>query len=748
MKGEAKVNYFGFLKNDAIAGLVVFLVAIPLCLGIALASGAPLFSGLIAGIIGGTVVAFLSGSQTSVSGPAAGLSAVVLGAITSLGAFETFLLAVFLAGAIQAVAGVLKGGFIANYFPSSVINGLLAAIGIILILKQIPHAVGYDADAMGEFSFFQPDGQTTFSELGNILWAIEPGAAIIAAIGIGIMLFWDKIPALKKTMIPGALVVVAAGVVLNMIFKSIAPNFALGTEHLVSVPVSSSITGFFSFFTFPDFTQLGNMQVYIAAFTIAIVASLETLLNLEAVDKIDPHKRHSPPNRELLAQGVGNMASGLIGGLPITSVIVRSSVNIQSGGQTKMAAMFHGFLIIVAVALLPQALNMIPLAALAAILLMTGYKLAKIGLFKSMYAKGWNQFLPFIATVLAIVFTDLLIGICIGLVVGLFFILKNNLKTGFHIFKENHYTKETIRIQLPQITSFLTKAAFRKTLEEIPDHAEVILDAQDAEYIDNDILEAIRDFKDVNAPERNITLSLVGFKDKYEFEDRINYVNVVTKDVQQALTPQQALDILKQGNERFVNNEQIDKDLKHQMKTTADGQHPIAAVLSCIDSRTSTELTFDLGLGDIFSIRLAGNVANEDILASMEFACNVAGAKLIVVLGHTNCGAIKAACDGVKLGHLETLLEKVGPALEAETTTRENRTSKNEAFVNNVTRLNVESTMRYICDNSEILCGMLERGEIGIVGGVYDVKTGAITFTELKTKIDFRSEGKLAEQFA
>lgn len=746
MKGE-KVHYFGFLKNDLVAGLVVFLVAVPLCLGIALASGAPLFSGLIAGIIGGTVVAFLSGSQTSVSGPAAGLSAVVLSAIANLGAFETFLLAVFIAGAIQTVAGLLKGGFVANYFPLCVINGLLAAIGIILILKQIPHAVGYDADAMGEFSFFQPDGNTTFSELGNIFGAVEPGAIIIAALGIGIMLFWDKITFLKKTMIPAALVVVAVGVVLNMLFKSVAPNLALGAEHLVSVPVSSSITGFLSFFTFPDFTQISNPQVYIAAFTIAIVASLETLLNLEAVDKLDPHKRHSPPNRELLAQGVGNMASGLIGGIPVTSVIVRSSVNIQSGGQTKLAAMFHGFLIIVAVALLPQALNMIPLSALAAILIMTGYKLAKIGLFKSMYAKGWNQFLPFIATVLAIVFTDLLIGIFIGLTIGMLFILKNNLKSGFHIFKENHYTKETIRIQLPQIASFLSKAAFRQTLDEIPNKSEVILDANDTEYIDNDILEAIRDFKDVNAPERDISLSLVGFKDKYEFKDHINYVNVVTKELQQALTPQQALDILQQGNQRFVRNERQDKDLKHQMNSTAKDQHPIAAVLGCIDSRTSTELIFDLGLGDIFSVRLAGNVANKDIVASMEFACKVAGAKLIVVLGHTNCGAIKAACDGVKLGHLETLLQKVNPAIEAEKTTKENRTSQNETFVNNVTRLNVEHTMRYLCDNSDILCDMLEKGEIGIVGGVYDLKTGEITFTDLKTKINYRSEPTLAEQY-
>ncbi|MES2765161.1 MAG: carbonic anhydrase family protein [Bacteroidota bacterium] len=746
MSGEEKVNYLGFLKNDAIAGLVVFLVAVPLCLGIALASGAPLFSGLIAGIIGGTIVAFLSGSQTSVSGPAAGLSAVVLSAIANLGAFETFLLAVFLAGVIQAVAGILKGGFIANYFPSSVINGLLAAIGIILILKQIPHAVGYDADAMGEFSFFQPDGSTTFSELFNIVYAVEPGAVIIAALGIGIMLFWDKIPGVKKTLIPAALIVVAIGVVLNMIFKAVAPHLALGTVHLVSVPVSSSITGFFSFFTFPDFRQIGNYQVYITAFTLAIVASLETLLNLEAVDKLDPHKRHSPPNRELLAQGVGNMVSGLVGGLPVTSVIVRSSVNIQSGGQTKMAAVFHGFLIIVAVALLPQALNMIPLSALAAILIMTGYKLAKVGLFKSMYAKGWNQFLPFIATVLAIVFTDLLIGIIIGLVLGTIFILKNNMRSSFHMFKENHYTKETLRIQLPQITSFLSKAAFRETLQEIPSHSSVILDASDADFIDQDILEAVRDFQNVNAPERAIELSLIGFKEKYKLEDRINYINVVTKELQQSLTPQQALDILKQGNRRFIENERMDKDLKHQMLFTAKDQHPIAAILGCIDSRTSTELIFDLGLGDIFSIRLAGNVANEDIVASMEFACKVAGAKLIVVLGHTNCGAIKAACDGTKIGKIGLLLDKVQPAIDAEKITKENRTSKNETFVNNVTRLNVDNAMQYICSSSEILSDMLERGDIGIVGGVYDLKTGEIAFTELKTKIKFKSEAVSAMQ--
>ncbi|HYF04254.1 MAG TPA: bifunctional SulP family inorganic anion transporter/carbonic anhydrase [Patescibacteria group bacterium] len=735
---EMKGEYLRYIKNDSIAGLVVFLVAVPLCLGIALASGAPLFSGLIAGIVGGTVVAFLSGSQTSVSGPAAGLAAVVLSAINSLGAFETFLLAVVIAGAIQAVAGLLKGGFIANYFPSSVINGLLVAIGVILILKQIPHALGYDADAVGEFAFNQPDGSNTFSEFLNLFGRVDDGATIIALISFAILFFWGKIPALKKSIVPPALIVVVLGVVVSQLFKSIAPGLTISPEHLVSVPVSTSLGGFLEFFTFPDFTQITNYNVYIAAFTIAIVASLETLLNLEAVDKMDPHKRHSPPNRELLAQGIGNMTAGLIGGLPITSVIVRSSVNIQSGGRTKMSAIIHGFLILGVVAFVPQILNMIPLSALAVILIMTGFKLASATVFKKMYAKGWNQFIPFMATVLAIVFTDLLIGIVIGLAVGIFFILKSNMASSFHIFKENHYTKEVIRIKLPQITSFLSKAAFRQTLEEIPEHSEVILDATEADFIDNDIMEAIRDFQNVNAPERNISLSLVGFKEEYKLKDHTNYVNVVTEEVQKTITPQMALEILKQGNERFVKNECIEKDFKHQMRTTAQGQYPMAAVLACIDSRTSTEIIFDLGLGDIFSVRLAGNVANEDVIGSLEFSCKVAGAKLIVVLGHTNCGAVKAACDHTQLGNITKLLDKIQPAINAEVTTREGRNSKNADFVMNVTKLNVENTMRYICEHSEILAEMLEKGEIGIVGGVYDVKTGVVNFTELRTNIVYQ----------
>ena len=399
------------LKNDIPASIVVFLVALPLCLGVALASGAPLLSGILAGIIGGIVVGILSKSHTSVSGPAAGLAAVVLAAITQLGNFNVFLLAVCLAGLIQLAAGIAKVGFIANFMPTNVIKGLLAAIGIILILKQIPHAVGFDKDYEGDFSFFQQDGENTFSELLNIFKYFSWGAIIISGISILVMIFWDKTPLKRFKYLPASLVVVILGVLINLFFQKSFPSIALMQEHLVNIPAMDGIN---SLITMPDFKSIGNSQVWIVALTIAIVASIETLLNLEAVENLDPHKRVASPNKELVAQGVGNILSGLIGGIPITSVIVRSSVNINAGAETKMSAILHGLFLLLSLLLLSPVLNLIPLASLASILLLTGYKLAKISLFKDMYSKGLNQFIPFAVTVVAIVFTDLLVGVLIG----------------------------------------------------------------------------------------------------------------------------------------------------------------------------------------------------------------------------------------------------------------------------------------------------------------------------------------------
>lgn len=506
---DTSPGFFSHLNKDLPASVVVFLVALPLCLGIALASGAPPLSGIIAGIIGGVVVALLSGSPLGVSGPAAGLAVIVFNAILDLGAFETFLLAVVLAGVIQIILGFLKAGVIGYYFPSSVIKGMLAGIGVIIILKQIPHFFGYDADPEGDFEFFQVDGENTFSEIFKMLDFISPGAAIIGIVSLAVLILWEQ-PFMKKLslsrFIQGPLVAVVLGIGLNVVFAG--GTNALSAEQLVDIPVAESIGGFFGQFSFPDFSQIGNSAVWITAITIAVVASLETLLCVEATDKLDPLKRNTPTNRELLAQGAGNMFSGLIGGLPVTQVIVRSSANIQSGGVTKASAFFHGILLLICVASIPVVLNMIPLASLAAILLLVGYKLAKPATFKSMWAMGASQFIPFIVTIVGIVFTDLLIGIGLGMAVAVVHLLWNNYQTPYHFDAEKHVKGETIRIQLSEDVSFLNKASIENTLNHLPENAHVIIDESRAKTIHPDILEIIDNFQHVVAPRKGIRVEV------------------------------------------------------------------------------------------------------------------------------------------------------------------------------------------------------------------------------------------------
>ena len=506
---------FKNLKHDLPASLIVFLVAVPLCLGIALASGAPLFSGIIAGIIGGIVVGALSGSQLGVSGPAAGLAVIVLTAIQELGAFEIFLLAVVIGGVFQLLLGYAKAGIIGYYFPSSVIKGMLAGIGVIIILKQIPHAFGYDRDYEGSLSFNQPDGHNTFSELFYMLEAISPGALTITALSMLILILWEQ-PFMKKIklfkMIQGPLVVVTLGIVLNLIFQNI-PSLALNAEQVVAIPVPESISGFFGQFLFPDFTHITNPAVWITGLTIAVVASLETLLCLDATDKLDPFKRVTPANQELKAQGIGNILSGLIGGLPITQVIVRSSTNIQSGGRTKMSAIFHGVILLVSAMAIPTILNLIPLASLAAILFLVGYKLAKPALFKEMYSVGKSHFVPFMVTILGIVFTDLLTGIGLGLVVAIFYILYNNYKKPFLFESGTHITDGTIRLELAEDVTFINKANIQRALTQIPNDVNVIIDASKSINIDYDVIEIIEEFK-TNAELRGIDVKIIDRKTK------------------------------------------------------------------------------------------------------------------------------------------------------------------------------------------------------------------------------------------
>lgn len=726
--------------RDLIAGVVVFLVAVPLCLGIALASGAPLVAGLVSGIVGGILVGSLSGSQVSVSGPAAGLAAIVLAQISALGSFDAFLLAVVFAGALQVGLGLFKAGALANYFPTNVVKGLLAAIGVLLILKQLPHLVGFDKNPLADMAFLAPDGTNTFSQLGEALSAAVPGAALVGLISLAILILWDRTP-LKKSIVPGPLVAVVAGTVLSELLASWHSRLAIEASHLVAVPVLGAGETFFSALVqTPDFSRLADPAIYAAAVTLAVVASLETLLNIEATDRLDPQRRVTPRNRELLAQGVGNMAAGMIGGLPMTSVIVRSSVNVNAGSRTKLSAIFHGLLLLGSVLLLPGMLNRIPLATLAAVLIITGFKLASPAIFRSMWREGRGQFLPFVITVLAIVLTDLLIGILIGLGVSLASILVNNIRHGVRVVNETHVSGVVHRLELGDQATFLNRAQLAELLGGFKRGDQVLIDARTCDYIDSDILAMLHEFSEETAPARGIRLSLLGFQHHYPLRDTVQYVDVSTREVQASLTPAKVLALLREGNRRFVAGERLQRDLVRQVDATAGGQHPMAAILSCIDSRAPAELLFDLGIGDIFVARLAGNVASPKALGSLEFACRIAGAKLIVVLGHTRCGAVKATCDFIArdvdpveatgLTNLPAITEPISEAVHMEKMTVDNRDASNEIFVDRVATINVRNTIRWIQDNSPTLSEMILRGEIDIVGGMYNVSTGRVEFLD------------------
>ena len=512
-----KINLLANLKADFASGLVVFLVALPLCLGIALASGAPLFSGIIAGVVGGIVVGWLSQSHLSVSGPAAGLTAIVLTAITDFGAFDVFLLAVLLAGIMQLLLGFIKAGSISNYFPTNVIEGMLAGIGVIIFLKQIPHAFGYDPDYEGDMGFLQPDGENTFSELFSIVNHIQLGSIIITLISLAILIAWTKIEFLKKMkLVPAALVAVIVSVLLNEFFIQSGSSLAITKAHLVSLPVPTSLEEFKAIIITPDFTAITDSKVWIVAITIAVVASIETLLCIEAADRMDAQKRYTDTNVELKAQGVGNIVSSLLGGLPMTSVVVRTTANNAAGAKSKMSTIIHGLLLLISVLAIPAILNKIPLATLAAVLLLVDYKLANPKTIKHFWEKGKYQFIPFIATFLAVVFTDLLKGVALGMIISVIFVLKGNMKRAYFFRKEEYQDGDVIHIDLAQEVSFLNKAAIKSTLNTIPENSKVIINAEDTVYIAHDVLDLIKEFKKIRAKEENIKVKLVGFKKSYD----------------------------------------------------------------------------------------------------------------------------------------------------------------------------------------------------------------------------------------
>lgn len=505
-----------FQKNllaDAKAGVVVFLVALPLCLGIALACGVPLFSGIISGVIGGLLVTFFSGSKYSVSGPAAGLTAIVLSAISQLGSFEALLAATIFAGCVQLVLGLLKAGGIGNYIPNAVIKGMLAGIGIILIIKQIPHLFGYDKDPEGDQSFIQADGENTFSELIHMIDYITPGAVIIALVSFVIVYvtgkdFYKKNKILSA--IPGPLLIVIMGAVLTTIFKY-STRLNIDSQHLVNLPSIQSFQDLSNNLITPDFSLITESKFWVIVFTIAVVASLETLLGIEAIDKLDPDKNESNTNKELLAQGVGNVACGLLGGLPVTSVIVRSSANINAGAKSKVSVMMHAVLLLIAVLLLPTLLSLIPNAALAVILITTGYKLTKGAIFKEQWKFGIEQFLPFVVTITVMLFTDLLKGVCAGIIISVFYILKDNVKRSFEVSTDVINGEVYHLIKLPQHITFFNKGYLIKYFAKLPSNSKIIIDGSINKKINHDAKDVISNFIK-SSKTRNIKVELF----KYE----------------------------------------------------------------------------------------------------------------------------------------------------------------------------------------------------------------------------------------
>lgn len=535
---DVKFNLGDSLKSDIPAGIVVFLVALPLCLGISLASGAEPITGVLAGIVGGVIVGILSKSALGVAGPAAGIATLISGMLSlSYVSFETFLLIAFFAGLFQILFGVIKAGVIADYFPVNVVKGMLAAIGMLIVLKQIPHGLGHDADAEGELAFKQPDGSNTFMELINAVQKPHVGAIVITVISLGILLLWQsKFFKNNKflSLIPAPLIVVVFGILCNLGYDSWAPGLALHDNHLVSIPDFGSLSNFTSLLQHPDYhiltTPVAHYEgmadqirdVLVMSLKLAVVLSLQTLLSSEAADKLDPYKRVTPANQELIAQGIGNSISALIGGLPLTQVIVRSSANVNSGAKTKLSTVIHGVLLLLAVALIPNLLNMIPLACLAAILFMIGYKLASVNLFKHMYGLGMRQFIPFIVTIGAIILTDLLTGIIIGLIVSIFFILQNNRNNEpFDVkIKSSKIGKKTVYkavFFLHEEVTYLSKHILMTSLQDLPDESTIVVDGSESRFIAQDIIETLQDFEVSVAPRKGIDFT---FKHKPDLNTR------------------------------------------------------------------------------------------------------------------------------------------------------------------------------------------------------------------------------------
>jgi len=721
-------------KANLSSGLVVFLVALPLCLGIALASGAPLLSGIITGIVGGIIVGIVSGSQLAVSGPAAGLTTIVAAAILTLHSYETFLLSVVLAGVIQIILGLVKAGKVGLFFPSNVIKGMLAAIGIILILKQIPHAFGYDADAEGDFTFLQADKNNTFSEITNVLGKLNLGAIIIFAVSMVLLILWDTKAFKKVKALPGGLVVVVLSVLVALGLNSMPDAFHLRTNSFVKLPVLSGLGDFAGMLKFPDFSQLGNHDVWTIALTIAFVASLETLLSIEAVDKLDPQKRSTPLNRELIAQGVGNTISGLIGGIPLTAVIVRGATNVNAGAKTKFSTIFHGALLLFTVILIPTILNLIPLASLAAILIMVGYKLTKVKLFTDMYKAGWNQFTPFVITVAAIILTDLLKGVLIGMAVSIIFILVNATKDLIFSTESNTEKGKVKRLVLSEQVTFLNKAHLNEFFSNVIPGTSVWIDASQTRYIEQDCLEILQDFK-VRAAEQKISVTITGLKDHYSFLEAKSEVIAHDHDHDHDHGHQNYHDLFA-NNRKFI-ADKLHLDINYFSKLST-GQTPPYLIVGCSDSRAPLELITGAQPGEIFSQR---NIANQvipsdpNLMSVLQYAVEALKVQHVIVCGHYGCGGIKAAVAGGTngtldqwLGHVREIYRNHKEELEAITDP--------EMQHRRLVELNVEEQILHL-KSTAIVQNAIKRGQpLNIYGWVYDLTDGMLHDLQIQDKAE------------
>jgi carbonic anhydrase len=615
---------------------------------------------------------------------------------------------------------------------------MLSAIGLLLIIKLIPLALTFSQN-YHQLKNLLIEG---FEDGNNFLWMhlsfhFNSGAILISLLSLSLLIFLEKSPIKSLRTFPAAIIVIVLATLLNEYFVATHSILAQHNAHRVNIPLIDDFKDFWFKLEKPNLSNWTNPLIYLYAILIATISSLETLMNISATERLDKKHRLTDKNKELTAQGVGNIFAGLLGGLPITSVIIRTSVNIENQAKSKLATMIHGGLLLLSMLLVSEILNRIPLCVLATVLIFTGYKLTHPSIYIQIFKQGYERFIPFIATVLGVLFFNLLTGILAGLILNLLFVLRYNSQSRVDIIQEVYPTGTINRLVLPQQTTFLNKASLMAELNTIPKDSQLIIDARFCEFIDKEIIEYIQEFKEYQAPLKNIALNLIGFKDHYAIHDHINFINVTTFDAQSVLSPKEVLEILKQGNERFLNDQIIHRSNMMDIQHTSQTQHPIAVVLGCIDSRVPVETIFDMTFGDLFCVRIAGNVVNDDILASIEYACHVVGAKLIVVLGHTGCGAINAACHDFKEGHITQLLNKIKPAIQIQ---EKASTMINERFVENVTHLNIAHSMLEISKRSPILDQLLQEEKLGMVGAVYDVNSGRVKFSDYEKELEHFNE--------